>query len=242
MTSARIALAGILALFIGVIALQWVIRPARFPIGADSVHPAMMSVQLPNDRAEFAGLIEFDNKHDCPMIVDRVRAGLGADRVFPLAYAFCLLTLIFFIASPAAAGLPGQPTAARVTAVLTALAVFATIILDYRENALSDAVLQKACASLPAWHAIVTMRDASFSKWGALGVTLLLLGIASLLTKRTPAWHYSYTAIRALAALSGGVCGIVAWSLQEQRLAQIELSSFGVVVLATLWQVLSALR
>jgi hypothetical protein len=93
------------------------------------------------------------------------------------------------------------------------------------------------------------MKEASLDKWAALGVSMLLLGIASLMVQlkaslylpalpQLAAWHDSYASIRTLAALVAGLCGIGALWLGEARLALMEFSGVALLVLAALWEAL----
>jgi hypothetical protein len=235
-------LCGILLLLAGVAGFAWVTRPSQFPLGPRGQHPSVLHVQIPASREEFAGSIEFGNATDCPMIVRRLQANMAADSLFPIAYGLCLLAIVYFIAAPSLPGLPPQPKAARVFAGLTAVAIVATVLLDYRENAHTVPLLMNACQALPGADAIDAMRAASLCEWGALGAAVLLLGVTSALTRRTPAWFYTYTSIRVLAALSAGLFGIAVWFVEEPHLAEFEFAGLSVVVLATLWQALAALR
>jgi len=242
MTSARIALAGILVLLAGVAGMVVIESQSKYKVYAPRTQPSISNAQLANDQAEFAGVIAFDDKWACPRIVGRLQAIQFGDRFFPLAYGLCLLAVALFVGSPVAPGLPAQPRAARIFAWITAAAVIATVIADYRENSYTDPLLVNACTALPTPAALFTMRHASFDKWAWLGSTMVFLALASLTAARTGAWYFTFTAIRALAALLGGLSGILAWAIEEPRLVQFELLGLTAAILATLWQVADAFR
>jgi len=242
MTSARIALAGILVLLVGVAGMVVIESQSKYKVFAPWIQPSISDAQLASDRAEFAGVIAFDDKWACPRIVSRLQAIQFGDRFFPLAYGLCLLGLALFVASPASSGLAAQPRVATGFAWVTAAAVIATVVADYRENEYTDPLLVNACTILPPSAALSQMSHASFDKWAWLGSTMVFLALASQTAARSTAWYFTFTAIRGLAAMLGGLSGVLAWALEEPRLVQFELLGLTAAVLATLWQVLAVLR
>jgi hypothetical protein len=239
MTRAWIALAGVLTLVIGVAAFGWATRTSKFgSLQPPGVYPSILDIQIPDSRAEFAGLLEFGTPN-CPKILGRVQANMSADRFFPIAYGLCLLAIAYFAATSPFG--KATPRAARIFGWLAAVSVLATILFDYRENRLTNANLVGACANVPSWADIAAMRAASLDKWAALGVTLLLIGVTNLLALSPGVPFRTFTSIRILAALIVGVSGIGAWALDVRRLAEFEFSGVGVVALATLWQALARL-
>ncbi len=205
-----LGLAGCAALIAGTLAMARLGKSEIVPITFAEDAASLRAVLTPEARANAL----------------RIMAG---DNDFPMAYlSFVLAALAFVLfAGPRAAGMASVALAAGAAA-----AIFTAVAFDYRENAGVVAAIREAAAGGSNLGALIEpMRASAMCKWGFLGLSMALLGVAQ--------WAMTGAAsvaglIRALAAIGGGIAGLVLFGVRVPMLATIEMASLGVVAITVL--------
>ena len=238
-----IALAGCLLLLVVSLAMAWATRGSAFPLGDKSVqHPTMVAVELPESAEELGGLLQIGGQWTRP-IVARLRASMTWDNYFPLVYSLCFLTIVVFVLGSQRQ----QSSWALAAGAGGAIAIVITIVFDYRENTYLLALLDKASPGADVQIAQLTplissMSHASLLKWGCLGISLALLGLAEVLMQPRGVPFAPANALRILSAFSGGIFGMWAWVQHARGLVDLELNAFAIVALTTLVQSIVLIR
>lgn len=154
------------ALFGGLTLILAIIMVFVFPLQAelaDGFRTPIIAFEFARSEADLAFLSSMDAAGAAYR--QDMRAGQHWDTVFPFAYGiFLALNILPFWRKQ------------RIFAALGLLFCIAVIPLDLNENRVLEQILRKLDAGLPAGELLEQLYIATWLKWGALGLSLAVLG------------------------------------------------------------------